>query len=86
MDYIYSQRQIENAVLLAADLYKRLYESETVGGDSSCVTQTIIQEACNMETWLDQKYGHDDDEYLDHLEEYERMIEEKYGLPSSTES
>ena len=44
------------------------------------VAQTIIDEAVKMEQWLVEKYGEDDDEYLDHLDEYEKMLAEKYEL------
>ena len=41
---------------------------------------TVIDEACRMEAWLTEKYGEDDDQYIDRLEEYEGMMVEKYGL------
>ena len=71
---------MENAVMLAADLYQRLYNSPATGGGALGVTRTIIDEACRMDAWLTGKYGKDDDQYLDRLEEYEGMMMEKYGL------
>lgn len=78
---------MENAVLLAADLYQRMYDDPQFEGGSLEVAQLIIEEAVMMEQWLVKKYGKDDDSYLDRLEEYERMMVAKYGLrlPQVTE-
>ena len=71
---------MENAVMLAADLYQRLYNSPATDSGVLEVAGTVIDEACRMESWLTEKYGEDDDCYLDRLEEYEGMMVEKYGL------
>ena len=78
---------MENAVLLAADLYQRMYNSPDIDGGSLEVACNIIEEAVMMEQWLVKKYGKDDDSYLDRLEEYERMMVAKYDLrlPQVTE-
>lgn len=78
---------MENAVLLAADLYQRMYDDAQFEGGSLEVAQLIIDEAVKMEQWLTKKYGKDDDSYLDRLEEYERMMVAKYDLrlPQVTE-
>ena len=75
----YTHKQMENAILLSADLYQKVYASEIDGGSLE-VAQTFIEEACEMEKWIAKKYGEEDDDYLDHLEEYEVMLEEKYEL------
>jgi len=78
---------MENAVLLAADLYQRMYNSPKTDGGALEVAGTIIEEAVQMEAWLVGKYGEDDEEYLDRLEEYEAMVVQKYDLrlPKVTE-
>jgi len=77
----YSHKDMENAVMLAGDLYQRLYDSRVDGGALE-VAQVIINEAVRMERWLVEKYGEDDDCYLDRLEEYEERLEEEYDLPN----
>lgn len=77
----YTKKEMENAVMLAADLYQRLYNADTTPGGSLEVTNVIIDEACRMEKWLVKTYGEDDDCYLDRLEEYEEMMEDRYDLP-----
>lgn len=79
---LFTRKQMENAVMLAADLYKRLCDSEAVQGGALEVAGELIEEAVNMESWLTKKYGEDDDCYLDRLDEYEAMLVEKYGLPN----
>lgn len=83
----FTRREMENAVLLAADLYQRMYNSPETDGGSQEVACNIIEEAVMMEKWLVKKYGKDDDSYLDRLEEYERMMVAKYDLrlPQVTE-
>jgi len=83
----FTRREMENAVLLAADLYQRMYDDPQFEGGSLEVAQLIIEEAVMMERWLTKKYGKDDDSYLDRLEEYERMMVAKYDLrlPQVTE-
>ena len=78
---------MENAVMLAADLYQQMYDSPETDGGALEVAVTIIEEAVQMETWLVGKYGEDNDEYLDRLEEYEAMMVQKYDLrlPKVTE-
>lgn len=78
---------MENAVMLAADLYQQMYDSPETDGGALEVAGTIIEEAVQMETWLVGKYGEDDEEYLDRLEEYEAMVVQKYDLrlPKVTE-
>ena len=76
----FTRREMENAVLLAADLYQRMYNSPETDGGSPEVANVIIDEACRMEKWLVKKYGKDDDSYLDRLEEYEAMMVKKYEL------
>ena len=78
---------MENAVMLAADLYQRMYNSPETDGGSQEVAGAIIEEAVKMEAWLTEKYGEDDEEYLDRLEEYEAMMVAKYDLrlPGVTE-
>ena len=71
---------MENTVMLAADLYQRLYNSPATDGGALEVAGAVIEEACRMEAWLTEKYGEDDDQYLDRLEEYESLLMEKYGL------
>ena len=71
---------MENAVMLAADFYQRMCNSHAIDGGALEVAGTVIDEAVKMESWLVEKYGEDDDQYLDHLEEYEGMMAEKYGL------
>lgn len=75
----YTQKEMENAVMLAADLYKRMYDSQVDGGSLE-VANVIIDEAMKMEAWLTEKYGEDDEEYLDRLEEYEAIVLKEYGL------
>ena len=72
---------MENAVMLAADLYERMYNSPETDGGSLEVAGTIIDEAVKMEAWLVGKYGENDEEYLDRLVEYEEMLEDRYDLP-----
>ena len=79
MEKKYSHKEMENAVMLAADLYKRMYDSQVDGGSLE-VANVIIDEAVKMEKWLVEKYGPDDEEYLDRLEEYEAMMVKEYGL------
>lgn len=76
----FTRKQMENAVMLAADLYQRMYNSPETDGGAQAVAGAIIDEACRMESWLVGKYGDDDDQYLDRLEEYEGMMVEKYEL------
>lgn len=73
--------------MLAADLYQRMYNSPETDGGSQEVAGAIIEEAVKMEAWLTGKYGEDDEEYLDRLEEYEAMMVAKYDLrlPEMTE-
>ena len=79
MEDLFTRKQMENAVMLAADLYQRLYNSPVTDGGALEVAGTVIEEACRMEAWL-AKYGKDDDQYLDRLEEYETLLKKKYGL------
>lgn len=81
----YSQKEMENAVMLAGDLYRRFYNAPTTPGGSLEVANVIIDEAVKMEKWLTEKYGPDDEEYLDRLEEYEAMLEKEYDLPKPKE-
>ena len=83
----FTRKEMENAVLLAADLYQRMYNSPETDGGSQEVACNIIEEAVMMEKWLVKKYGKDDDSYLDRLEEYERIMVAKYDLrlPQVTE-
>lgn len=76
-----SYKEAENAVLLSADLFHRFYVAPTTPGNCQEVAGVIIEEAVAMEKWLVEKYGKDDEEYLDRLEEYEKILEEKYELP-----
>lgn len=76
----YTKKEMENAVMLAADLYQRLYNADSTPGGSLEVANVIIDEACRMEKWLVKTYGEDDDSYLDRLEEYEAMMVKKYEL------
>lgn len=76
----FNRKEVENMVMLSADLYRRLYDSEQVGGGSLEVAALIIEHGCKMERWLTEKYGKDDEEYLDRLEEYEAMVEREYDL------
>lgn len=78
---LFTRKQMENAVMLAADLYQRIYNETSIGGDALTVAGMFIDEACKMEDWLTKKYGEDDEEYLDRLEEYEAMMEQEYDLP-----
>lgn len=71
---------MENAVMLAADLYQRMYNSPETDGGSLEVAGAIIEEAVKMEAWLTEKYGEGDEEYLDRLEEYEKIMERRYDL------
>lgn len=73
--------------MLAADLYQRMYNSPATDGGALEVAGAIIDEAVKMEAWLTEKYGKDDDCYLDRLDEYEGMMVEKYRLrlPEVTE-
>ena len=71
---------MENAVMLAADLYQRLYNSPATDGGALEVGGTIIDEAVKMEAWLTEKYGKDDDQYMERLEEYESLLMEKLEL------
>lgn len=80
MERKYSQKEMENAVMLAADLYQKFYNAASTPGGSLEVANVIIGEAVKMEQWLVEKYGEDDEEYLDRLEEYEAMLEKEYGL------
>lgn len=84
---LFTRKQMENAVMLAADLYQQMYNSPETDGGALEVSGTIIEEAVKMEAWLVGKYGEDDEEYLDRLEEYEAMIVQKYDLrlPEVTE-
>lgn len=85
MEKKYSYKEVENAVLLAADLFQRLYMAPTTPGNSQEVAGVIMDEAVKMEKWLVEKYGENNDEYLDHLEEYEAMLEKKYNLPEQSD-
>lgn len=76
----YTQRQMENAVMLAASLYQRMYDKPSIEGGALEVAGIIIREAVAMEEWITANYGADDDCYLDRVEEYEKMMEKKYGL------
>lgn len=81
----FTQKHMENAVMLAADLYQRMYNNPETDGGSLEVAGTIIKEAVNMERWLTEKYGKDDDCYLDRLEEYEALLVKKYELNEEDE-
>ena len=83
---LFTRKEMENAVMLAADLYKRVYDSQTDGGALE-VAGIIIEQAVKMEAWLTAKYGEDDDQYLDRLEEYEQHVAIELGLrlPEVTE-
>lgn len=81
MEKKYSQKEMENAVMLAADLYQKFYNAASTPGGSLEVANVIIDEAVKMEKWLVEKYGPDDEEYLDRLDEYEAMLEKEYELP-----
>ena len=81
----YTKKEMENAVMLAADLYQRLYNADSTPGGSLEVANVIIDEACRMEKWLVKNYGEDDDCYLDRLEEYEAMMIKKYELNEEDE-
>lgn len=81
MEKKYSQKEMENAVMLAGDLYQKFYNAASVRGGSLEVANVIIDEAVKMEKWLVEKYGEDDEWYLDRLDEYEAMLEKKYDLP-----
>ena len=81
----YSQKEMENAVMIAGSLWQRFYNAKSTEGYGTLeVVMTIIQEACNMERWITENYGQDDDCYLDRVEEYEKILEEKYDLPKAT--
>lgn len=82
----YSQKEMENAVQLAADLYEKFYNAPLIDGGALEVANKIIDEAVKMEKWLVEKYGEDDDSYLDRLEEYEAILEKKYELPDLTKN
>lgn len=71
MEELFTRKQMENAVMLSADLYQRMYNSPETDGGAQEVAGAIIDEACRMEVWLTEKYGEDDDCYLDRLDEYE---------------
>lgn len=81
MEKKYSRKEMENAVMLAADLYRRFYNAPTTPGGSLEVAGVVIDEAVKMERWLTKKYGPDDDCYLDRLEEYEAMLVKEHDLP-----
>lgn len=76
----FNRKEVENMVMLSADLYKRLYDSERVDCGALEVAALVIEHGCKMERWLTEKYGKDDEEYLDRLEEYEAMVEREYDL------
>ena len=76
---LFTRKQMENAVMLAADLYQGMYYSPATDGGALEVAGAIIEEACRMEAWMTEKYGKDDDQYLDHLDEYETLLK-KDGL------
>lgn len=80
VEELFTRKQIENAVMLAADLYQGMYNSPATDGGAQEVAGAIIDEAVKMESWLTEKYGKDDDQYLDRLEEYETLLKKKYGL------
>ena len=71
--------------MIAGDLYQKFYNAASTPGGSLEVANVIIDEAVKMEKWLTEKYGPDDEEYLDRLDEYEKMLEEKYELPKPKE-
>ena len=85
MEKKYSQKQMENAVMLAAGLYQRLYNESGIKGSSLDVAMTIIHEACKMEEWIEEKYGPDDEDSLDREQEYEAMLAERYDLAEPKE-
>jgi len=80
MEDLFTRKQMENAVMLAADLYQGMYYSPATDGGALEVAGAIIDEAVKMEAWMTEKYGKDDDQYLDHLDEYETLLKKKYGL------
>lgn len=67
--------------MIASDLYQKFYNAASTPGGSLEVANVIIGEAVKMEKWLVEKYGPDDEEYLDRLDEYEAMLEKEYDLP-----
>lgn len=81
MEKKYSQKEMENAVMIAGDLYQKFYNAASTPGGSLEVANVIIGEAVKMEKWLVEKYGPDDEGYLDRLDEYEAMLEKEYDLP-----
>ena len=76
----YSYNEMENAVMIAADLFQRFYAAKE-SPDCQEVVDEIVDEAVEMEKWLVEKYGEDDVEYLDCVEEYEKIIVERHELP-----
>ena len=86
MEKKYSQKEMENAVMLAGDLYQRLYNKSSIKGCTLDVVQVIIHEAVKMEEWIVENYGPDDEDYLSRVEEYEAMLEKKYGLEEKSEN
>lgn len=46
---LFTRKQIENAVMLAADLYQGMYNSPATDGGALEVAGTVIDEACRME-------------------------------------
>jgi hypothetical protein len=78
---LFTRKQMENAVMIAGDLYQKFYNAASTPGGSLEVANVIIDEAVKMEKWLTEKYGEDDEEYLDRLDEYEAMLEKEYELP-----
>lgn len=78
MHYNFSYKEMENAVLLAADLFSRIYVTEH-RDDCQTTAAIIIREAVEMERWL-QNDEISSDEYLDRLDEWERKMEHRYGL------
>ena len=77
----YSQKEMENAVMIAGDMWEKFYNAASLRDQGSLeVAGIIIDEAVKMEQWLTEKYGEDDEEYLDRVDEYEKILEERYEL------
>lgn len=86
MEKKYSQKEMENAVMLAGGLYQRLYNESSIKGGTLDVVMAIIHEAVKMERWITEKYGPDDEDYLDRVEEYEAIVLKEYGLEEKSKN
>lgn len=78
---MYSYKEMENAVMLSAKLYDRIYDCPDFDGGFGDACSVLIGHARELEKIVE---SNDDDDYLDTLYDYVEEIEKDYPLPKSS--